>query len=144
MNGNYSGEDGTIHPTSDNSYRDERRYTPEEAAKWVGISSRRIRQLSSRYSIGSKLGEKYWTYTRSDLTLLDKLHRQARAKSVMRNVTPRDPQTAARIIDGQDSLFKYLSAQLHRFRQDAFKLVGDVDVGLHNRMRVGSSDKSSF
>jgi len=141
MNGKESHGDGTNHPTSDNSYStySGHRYTPVEAGKWIGITSRRVRQLSSKHAIGSKLGEKYWTYTLDEITLLNALHRESRAKSMMKDVTPRDPLTATQIIENQEVIAQYIRAQFVRLRQDAFMLVGDVSTGLHNRLSKSES-----
>jgi hypothetical protein len=52
----------------------------------------------------------------------------------MRDVTPRDPRAAARILEEQVTLTQFVDLQFKRLKEDAFMLINDVSTGLHNRL----------
>ena len=56
------------------------------------------------------------------------------ARPAMRDVTPRDPQAAARILEEQVTLTQFVDLQFKRLKDDAFMLISDVSTGLHNRL----------
>jgi hypothetical protein len=59
---------------------------------------------------------------------------QTDARPAMRDVTPRGPQTAARLREDEVTLTQFVDLQFKRLKDDAFMLIGDVSTGLHNRL----------
>lgn len=83
-----------------------RPFSATSAAEWITITSRRVRQLSLANNIGHQDHKGRWTYTLDDVKILDKLHKLARGKSRMRDVTPKDPAAVARLLEAQDGILQ--------------------------------------
>jgi hypothetical protein len=123
-------EDDRKQSTSDNRYRG---YTAEEVAQLVGRTSARIRQIALEYHIGTKYGKRLWTFTADDVILMGSKTQQGR-KSAMRDVTPRTKEEADAILSGQDLILAQLRSGIEGLRREAFRLITDVNLGIHNRI----------
>jgi hypothetical protein len=106
-------------------------YTPSEAAKWVGVTPRRVRQYAKELNIGTQNSKKRWTYSLSDLNMMDELHKSyhKRKGNVLRNVTPRDPQAVGKLMEAEDYILRYVEGQLGVLYKRVFSLVQDVGKG---------------